>query len=492
MTEGFRKKAVAVLGGALLLGSGAAAFLVQRSNPAPPVHVLARVNNADTLFYIELYDSVVEAGVPLTAWSFPPAPCWFPDLTIVFAARAAGLSPDACLMLYWIFVVSCAAFAARLLALQLFENAPPGWFALAGAFWFVIAASTDNSMSVFVRTLLPGHHGGAAASGLLFQACALLWQKTGARRYLVFGSLLGVLTLMGDLYFLITGILPVGLWALFYKTRRGPLLASVALVCVLGPGFSELARQWLSIAAAPGLDPVVAATRLLDPGAYREFYYYALPVFGRADRLLTLVFFGIVFYALVWRRGRVSGERALATVSVLVVVANLVSIFALGYWTQRYLSGAALMAWACVSILVPICFAKLTSRPAMTIALSFVFLVLVFQLALRKETLALNTPAPYIDCLQKELGPGIPVGYADYWRAREVRMYSDLVVLDLSRPQWMTAALPPHDPKLPTFVVTDGLEAETVAAIGTPIRTFTCEHETILVLAPGTRVNLPR
>ena len=493
MTEGFQKKAGLLTGIAILLFSGVAAFLVQRRDPAPPVHALARVNNADTLFYIELYDSVIEAGEPLSNWSFPPAPCWFPDMAIVFAARAMGLSPDACLLAFWLFVIACAAFAARLLALQLSVKAPPGWFFLAGTIWFVIAASTNNSMSVFVRSLLPGHHGGAAAMGLLFQAWALLWQETGVKRYVVWGSLIGVLTLMGDLYFLITGIGPVLAWMLLRPGKRYRLIVLTGAVLLLGLGLSELAQHSLLIADSPAVNLQAAAARLFDGEAYRKFYYYALPVFGRADRLLTVAFFGMLFYEIVSRTRRTDGGRALAAVAGIVVVANVVAIFALGYWTQRYLSGAALMAWAGLTILVPVRFSKLTSRPARTIALSVFFLVLVFRLTLRKETLSLDAPPPYVDCLQNELGPGIPVGYADYWRAREIRMYSDLMVLDLSRPHWMTsAALPTHDPRLATFVIADGLQAQTVAAIATPLRRFVCEQQTVLVFGPGTHVLLPQ
>jgi hypothetical protein len=453
------------------------------------------VLNSDALYLFDLADGLFKGRRGLL-WDLPQAPSFFPDLGVVWAIRLLVPAPQACLRFYGLCMGLWAwsaldAFQCAWLGLE------PGGSRPLAALGLVLALLLAAPQTALNAWLLPGHHGSAFIASLMLGAWGLR-QFRGPQAWscnFLAAGLAGLL-LGSDAFFGLWGLAPL-LWLGWRSgavmTRRGWLAVGVlAMACLLMLALPSLAGARVS--SLP--------FRLLADRGWRGQAAALEPLGGiLADSGALLVVVGLALaLVLIPGRGRVAGGRAWSGGVLLAFLMTLWVMAFMGSVNGRYLYLAGLLPlWLLPALAVerwgPI-------RRAVPVILGMVGLAALAFVASAPQSVPLERrQAAWLDGVLAKRG--LSFGWADYWSARPLRLFSQGATLTVPviadgagqfQPYfWIgdrSLFLADHFLEEPQFVVQNGLdEASLRRQMGQPHETL--QGEGLRVLIYGDRSKKP-
>lgn len=197
--------------------------------------------DSDTLFAVLLHQDLHTWGGHVGEWNLPPAPCWFPDIALVWTALSLGLS---------------SVTALRVAGIGLLALALGGWVVIAER-----RAPMGIAIGLMVSTLPL-----LAAAGVQLEAHGGITALTPwivwlvLRRRLALASVLVVLLTASDSLALATLVLPL---ALALRNRQSWRLVLAGL---FGAGAGRLLRPRTLLASYMDIDPSDSWRSLLALG----------------------------------------------------------------------------------------------------------------------------------------------------------------------------------------------------------------------------------
>ena len=374
------------------------------------------VLHADALWLYDLLQGL-GSGHGLGAWDLPPASSLFPDLLLLWVARLFSPDPQGAQRLYglmlglWLW----RSLAHLLRELLDYPKAAARSLAAAGLLTALLLTPPDSGLGDW---LLPGHHGAAFVAAVGLWAWALRQQRQPAGLIVTLsGAFWAGLLLACDNLFAFWAGLPL----LFLLGR----LRSGARWRVLTGVLVALLTAWLGHAALHATGARSAVPKL-DRMLLRGWAFWwaslgQLPLLLRGlPGLVAAATAGLGLW--LWPQApRHSGPRVLVLGWVVSVLGTLGLAALLGSLTGRYLYPLLLLPAA----LLP---ALLAERwPALNKAA--LLAPLLAALLWLGEARAQPAPDPegprQAAWLDQALGSrGLQYGWADYWHARPLRLFS--------------------------------------------------------------------
>lgn len=199
--------------------------------------------NSDTLFLPSLLTDVFSNGGSLSDWSLPPAPYFFPDLTVFSLLHAVGVKPY-----YEILVFALCQTGLLLLAVWLVGKSfrhPKPWlgasFVIAVLTYFAVSSNPQFdfvSGGPFVLMLSSVFHFGVFLTSIVFVAVWLGYNRltgdTHRFRHAMLLSAIAFLSSMSDSFFIVQTIVPIACVAVMQTWIQKARIRD-SLVMLLGP-----------------------------------------------------------------------------------------------------------------------------------------------------------------------------------------------------------------------------------------------------------------
>jgi hypothetical protein len=437
--------------------------------------------HADALYLLDLLQRL-QGGSRLGLWDLPPASSLFPDLGLCWLAQRFRPEPAPCLWLYGLFLGFWLWIVLARLLRQLFdlEQSLSRAFAASGLLLLLLLAPADSGLSDW---LLPSHHGTAFVGALSLWAWALR-QREQASTWgaTAWGAVPAGFLLGSDPFF--------GLWAgpalvLFSLRLRWPARWRLALGALLSVVVAAAFHWALHLAGARMRMMELEFVRQHAAEGYRQAWPQVRGLLSGAPGLSLALLLGLGLWA--WPlESRHSGPRVAILAWALSLALSAFLFGATGFLGGRYLYLLPLPVLLLPALLAeryPHVLAAALLGPALAA------LLLLLQPGQAAEALE-QRQADWLDARLQERG--LRWGWADYWRARPLRLLSHAGVVTvpmIETPQGLRPYFWIGDASLfgegaalerPQYIVTTGLdEAMLRQRLGPPDEVLTGEGLTV-------------
>ncbi len=442
------------------LGLAIAFICVFNAIPSKPTHMWV---SSDTLWPVNLFMDVFGDGFALGGWRFSIAPCWVPDVMLVWISYLLVRNPIMATLLagavqFAIFLAGLLLCwrALRLNNLKLLDVLTMG-VGLAITLW--VACHTDTIYPAFYQLLLPQTHVG----NLIMQVytlwlAALLMLARRRRRKIIIGIGFGVACLsagLSNLMYFAHTLAPLSAGLILLAAIRALPLRQAALPLIIGwPAAVAGAIAFRMLFTAAGLTDQSSIGWAPWRNAIHVFFTGMAKALAGGDlqhvvsALWLLACFIASLFLLRGLRGAAGSEREakspaalffiaaaagaiLGPVTVIIGGSNGLTVFKDYRWTMHYLHPTFLLplfAWpALLGLARPVRPPRgLAIGAAWTAASAFVVApVLTFVRMPPPPVLVYEYAPDYVRALDDQAKKyGIKYGVAGYWQARLITLLS--------------------------------------------------------------------
>ena len=301
-----------------------------------------------------------------------------------------------------------------------------------------IADTSDINAAILVFNPLVAsvHHTGAIVATLLSFVLALRYEQKPVKKYLLYWTVLSILTVASDKLYIVTAIVPTLCYFFLLTVRRK--FAPKIFGRFLGMGILSILaghQLWIAIAAHRPAGVGSSLAQLSEIAKAMELFAQDSQVFARPAWwfLSLLICFGLLILisdVYQWWRNikteRCGSGAALLLMSVLVTPA---AAFLKGLY-----DGLTMFRYLEVLIIFPVFWAWFwlirRLRAKQVAAVSMVMFVLCLGVAFANgwsywQRIILGYKTPLIACLEHAARErNVQFGYADYWNTKPLRLFS--------------------------------------------------------------------